>query len=85
MPDNGDKEQIKKMCPFLNGWCIGEACALSVALTTARVGTLGVPQVMQHNACAFHALCMMLSNKPPPGTNPPANVLKFPPMKFNKG
>lgn len=55
---NGGKEEVrKKKCPFLNDWCIGEACALHSELTKNVGG--GIQRKI--GLCAFNAMVIMLS------------------------
>ena len=55
--DKGKEEgQLRKKCPLLNDWCIGNACALSVAL---HRNINGVNQTTP--ACVFHGIITMLS------------------------
>ncbi len=61
MSNNGNKEQIKKLCPFNGKWCLGDACTLYVELTTTQVGQLGVPMMSKQGMCAFLATLSMLS------------------------
>jgi len=56
--DKGQQEkQVAKLCPFLNGECIQEKCALWTEIATARPGL--APQ--KQGVCAFTALCMITS------------------------
>ncbi len=63
MSGNGEEGQIRKMCPFLGRWCIGDACACWVMITQQKV-ILGVPQMIQGGTCAVPALCMIMSSRP---------------------
>jgi len=56
MSDNGSKEEVRKRCPFLNAWCIGDACALSTQMNQ-RVGG----QSRQFASCAFTSLVLIMS------------------------
>jgi len=63
MGNNGDER--KKKCPFLNDWCIGEACAISTEMAQNTGGVL-----QKFTMCSFSALVMMISEinakTPPP-------------------
>lgn len=57
--DNGHKgegEQRKKRCPFLDQWCLGDACAIYTE-GMRQVG--GITQ--KTGVCGFNALGMILS------------------------
>ena len=71
---NGEKpkEQRKKKCPFLNEWCIQDACTLWVQLTQVVGG-----MQKQMGMCALTAFIVVLSeisNK----TQPPVQQMKIP-------
>lgn len=53
---NNGEGKLRKKCPLLNDWCIGDACALSCELFRT-VG--GVRQGV--SACSFNALVTMIS------------------------
>jgi len=77
MSDNNNGE-LKKKCPFLKEWCLGDSCACYVIITQTKVGQLGLAQQVQSGMCSFPALCMIMStaNKQP---------IKPPPFRFSKG
>ena len=58
MSNNGkDKEgQVKKRCPFMGEWCVGEACAIHSYLMRNTPG--GVQKIP---VCGFEAMVIMLS------------------------
>ena len=51
-----EKEKLKKKCPLLNDWCIGDACAFS---TTLHRNTGGMRQ--ETPMCSIHAALAILS------------------------
>ncbi len=79
MTGNGEGE-LRHMCPFLNKWCISEACACWVVITQQKI-VLGVVQNIEGGTCALPALCMIMSNRPWPA-QPVQRPVKLP---FNIG
>jgi len=63
MGDNG-KDEVNKKCPFLNGLCIGDACAVFTQLTLTKTNELGVVQTAQQGMCSLPALCVIMSSQP---------------------
>ena len=63
MGDN-HKGELKKKCPFLNEWCIGDACSLFIQVAQTSVNQLGISQLVQQGMCSLPALCMIMSSPP---------------------
>ena len=74
-----NKGELRKKCPFLGSWCIGDACALFIQITQTGVSQLGIVQAVQQGMCSFPALCLIASPKPQP------QQVKLSPHLFNKG
>ena len=54
MSNDGDKE-VKKRCPFLKEWCIGDACAIRVELIRSAGGVQ-----QKFTMCPFPATVIIL-------------------------
>jgi len=65
MGDN-HKDEVRKKCPFLDEWCIGDDCACFIQVAQTGVNQLGIQQTVQQGMCSLPALCMIMSSKQVP-------------------
>lgn len=77
MPNNEEKTEQVKLCPFLGKDCIQGKCALWTEITISKPSKPGLPQVVEkRGVCAFIALGIFASM---PKIQPVARQIQMPP------